>query len=41
MASHSSIFAWEMDEGAWWAMVHGIAKSQTTEHTQMKTYNIF
>ena len=31
MAIHSSIFAWRipMDRGAWWATVHGVAKSQT------------
>ena len=31
MATHSSILAWKipMDRGAWWATVHGIAKSQT------------
>ena len=31
MAIHSSILAWEnpMDRGAWWATVHGAAKSQT------------
>ena len=30
MATHSSIVAWNpMDRGAWWATVHGIAKSQT------------
>ena len=31
MATHSSIFAWRipMDRGAWQAMVHGVAKSQT------------
>ena len=31
MATHSSILAWRspMDRGAWWAMVHGVAKSQT------------
>ena len=30
MATHSSILAWRipMDRGAWWATVHGIAKSQ-------------
>ena len=30
MATHSSILAWRisMDRGAWWAIVHGIAKSQ-------------
>ena len=31
MATHSSILAWKnpMDVGAWWATVHGVAKSQT------------
>ena len=31
MATHSSIFAWRipMDSRAWWATVHGVAKSQT------------
>ena len=31
MATHSSILAWRtpMDIGAWWATVHGVAKSQT------------
>ena len=31
MATHSSIVAWRipMDRGAWQAMVHGVAKSQT------------
>ena len=31
MATHSSILAWRilMDRGAWWAKVHGVAKSQT------------
>ena len=31
MATHSSIFVWRipMDRGAWWATVHGVAKSQT------------
>ena len=29
MATHSSIYAWRiMDRAAWWATVHGIAKSQ-------------
>ena len=31
IAIHSSILAWRipMDRGAWWATVHGVAKSQT------------
>ena len=31
MAAHSSIPAWilPMDRGAWWAMIHGVTKSQT------------
>ena len=31
MATHSSILAWRipMQRGAWWAAVHGVAKSQT------------
>ena len=31
MATHFSILAWRirMDRGAWWAIVHGVAKSQT------------
>ena len=31
MTTHSSILAWRipMDRGAWWAAVHGVAKSQT------------
>ena len=29
MATHSSILVWEipMDRGAWWAVVHGVAKN--------------
>ena len=29
MATHSSILAWRspIDRGAWWAIVHGVAKS--------------
>ena len=31
MAAHSSILAWKIpiDRGAWWAPVHGVAKSRT------------
>ena len=31
MATHSSTLAWKspMDRGAWWATVHGVAKSWT------------
>ena len=31
MVTHYSILAWRipMDRGAWWATVHGVAKSQT------------
>ena len=31
MATHSSVLAWRIpkNSGAWWATVHGIAKSQT------------
>ena len=31
MATHSSILAWRIPwtRGAWWATVHGVAKSQT------------
>ena len=31
MTAHSSVLAWiiPMDKGAWWAIVHGVAKTQT------------
>ena len=29
MATHSSILENPMDRGAWWAVVHRVAKSQT------------
>ena len=36
MAIHSSILTWRipMDRGAWWATVHRVAKSDTTEVTE-------
>ena len=43
MATHSSILAGRipMDTGAWWAIVHGVAKSQTrmkqpSRHTHLQ-----
>ena len=38
MATHSSIFAWRilMDRRAWWATIHRITKSDTTEEIQHK-----
>ena len=44
MATHSSILAWRIptDRGAWQAMVHGLAESDTTEglstHTHTHTH---
>ena len=38
MATHSSILAWEnpMDRGAWWATVHGVAKSWAQLRTKQQ-----
>ena len=41
-ATHSSIFAWRksMDRGAWWATVHGVAKSRawlSNQHVHFHT----
>ena len=42
MATHSSILAWRVsvNRGAWWATVHGVAKSQTqlSSEAQHSTY---
>ena len=37
MTTHSNIFAMgnPIDRGGWWALVHGVAKSHTTEHAHM------
>ena len=33
MATQSSIFAWRILVGAWWATVHGVTESDMTEAT--------
>ena len=39
MATHSSILTGKnpMDSGTWWAAVHGVAKSNVTEHAWRET----
>ena len=43
MATHSSILAWRipMNRGAWWATLHGVAKSQTKHSTAFKYSRLF
>ena len=43
MATHSSILAWKipMDRGAWWATVHGVARSWTQLSDQTRTHAPF
>ena len=43
MATHSSILAWRipMDRGAWWATVHGVARSRTQLSDQTRTHGPF
>ena len=43
MATHSSILAWKnpLERGAWWATVHGVAKSDMTEQLTHYFFFIF
>ena len=40
MATHSNILAWRIsvNRGAWWATVHGLAESDTTEQLSTPTH---
>ena len=42
MATHSSTLAWRisMDKGAWWATVHGVAESNTSDCIRTSTYSV-
>ena len=41
MATLSSILAWRIpvDGGAWWATVHGVTESDTTEQLHFKIFS--
>ena len=42
IAIHYSTLAWEnlMDRGAWWATIHGVVESDTTEWLSMHAHQI-
>ena len=43
MATHSSILAGRipLDRGAWWAIVHGVTESDTTDNNNDRATNTF